>query len=198
MSFVKKGDTIVVEDCTTDSDSDEEEQVMSKPVLVKKVGTSTPKIVNHNTNRPKSTVKTVRKPVRYCEQYRTTNKPRGNQRNWNNLKSNQLGDDFAFYNKACYICGSFDHLAAFCNQWVTGYENNRVNYKRQTPQTHFHSISNFNRTKPRAVSKAVSTARPFKTVNPRPTVKSAKITSKHAPKTVHMPIQTKAVVQKQV
>ena len=173
---------------------------MSKPEVVKKAGTSVPKVVKHNTDRPKINIKHARQPVRYCEQYRTTNKPKGNQRNWNGLKSHQLGDDFVFHNKACYTCGSFDHLAAFCNQWVSGYENNRVNFKRQTPQTHFHSKSK--RTKPRAVTKAVvkavSAARPFMTVNPRPTVKNAKSFYTNASKTVQRPIQTKAVVPKQV
>ncbi|GJZ49118.1 ribonuclease H-like domain-containing protein [Tanacetum coccineum] len=36
--------------------------------------------------------------------------PRGNQRNWNNLKSQHLGKDFMMQNKACYKCGSFEHL----------------------------------------------------------------------------------------
>nr|GEU55269.1 hypothetical protein [Tanacetum cinerariifolium] len=36
--------------------------------------------------------------------------PRGNKRNWNNQKSQQLGNDFVMHNKACYICGSFDNL----------------------------------------------------------------------------------------
>ncbi|GKA34155.1 ribonuclease H-like domain-containing protein, partial [Tanacetum coccineum] len=41
--------------------------------------------------------------------------PRGNQRNWNNQKSQQLGSDFVMYNKACFVCGSFDHVQANCN-----------------------------------------------------------------------------------
>ncbi|GJT00315.1 ribonuclease H-like domain-containing protein [Tanacetum coccineum] len=40
--------------------------------------------------------------------------PRGNQRNWNNLKSQQLGKDFVMQNKACYKCGSFEHLKVNC------------------------------------------------------------------------------------
>ncbi|GKB23179.1 hypothetical protein Tco_0862580 [Tanacetum coccineum] len=36
--------------------------------------------------------------------------PRGNQRNWNNLMSQRLGNDFKMTNKACYTCGSFEHL----------------------------------------------------------------------------------------
>ena len=31
------------------------------------------------------------------------------------MKSQQLGSDFVFKNKACHICGSFDHLHANCN-----------------------------------------------------------------------------------
>nr|GEY58359.1 hypothetical protein [Tanacetum cinerariifolium] len=60
-------------------------------------------------------VETAKKPtVRYAEMYRRTSKwsnVRGNQRNWNNLKSQQLGLDFAMKKKACYNCGDFSHLA---------------------------------------------------------------------------------------
>ncbi|GJR30605.1 hypothetical protein Tco_1106837 [Tanacetum coccineum] len=48
--------------------------------------------------------------------YQTSQKPRGNQRNWNNQKSQQLGNDFVMHNKACYVCGSFDHLQYTCKQ----------------------------------------------------------------------------------
>nr|GEX62229.1 hypothetical protein [Tanacetum cinerariifolium] len=53
-------------------------------------------------------------PVKYAEQYRKTNKKpnvRGNQRNWNNLKSHQLGPDFVMKKKACFNRGDFNHLA---------------------------------------------------------------------------------------
>ncbi|GKG35505.1 hypothetical protein Tco_0440659, partial [Tanacetum coccineum] len=42
------------------------------------------------------------------------NHPRGNQRNWNNQKSQQLGSDFVMIKKACYVCGSFEHLQYTC------------------------------------------------------------------------------------
>ncbi|GKB45708.1 hypothetical protein Tco_0896461, partial [Tanacetum coccineum] len=51
------------------------------------------------------------KLVKYDEMYRSQS-PRGNQRNWNNQKSQQLGSDFVMYNKACFVCGSFDHVQA--------------------------------------------------------------------------------------
>nr|GEX91766.1 ubiquitin hydrolase [Tanacetum cinerariifolium] len=67
-------------------------------------------------------VETVKKPaVKYAEMYRrTTKKPnvRGNQRNWNNLKSHQLGPDFVMKKKACFNCGDFNHLAYDCRKRV--------------------------------------------------------------------------------
>nr|GEX46297.1 hypothetical protein [Tanacetum cinerariifolium] len=53
-------------------------------------------------------------PVKYAEQYRKPNKKpnvRGNQWNWNNLKSHQLGLNFVMKKKACFNCGNFNHLA---------------------------------------------------------------------------------------
>ncbi|GJU04311.1 hypothetical protein Tco_1114649, partial [Tanacetum coccineum] len=44
--------------------------------------------------------------------------PRGNQRNWNNLMSQRLGNDFKMTNKACYTCGSFEHLHYVCDKKV--------------------------------------------------------------------------------
>nr|GFA81723.1 hypothetical protein [Tanacetum cinerariifolium] len=60
-------------------------------------------------------------PVKYAEQYRKPNKKpnvRGNQRNWNNLKSHQLGPDFVMKKKACFNCGDFNHLAYDCRKRV--------------------------------------------------------------------------------
>ncbi|GJV72519.1 hypothetical protein Tco_1492514 [Tanacetum coccineum] len=65
--------------------------------------------------KPKNHEKPVKKSVKYAEMYRSQ-KPRGNERNWNNQKSQQLGNDFVMHNKACYICGSFDHLQYTCKQ----------------------------------------------------------------------------------
>ncbi|GJS62047.1 hypothetical protein Tco_0656831 [Tanacetum coccineum] len=44
--------------------------------------------------------------------------PRGNRRNWNNLISQRLGSDFKIINKACYVCGSFEHLHYVCDKKV--------------------------------------------------------------------------------
>ncbi|GJW40672.1 MAK10-like protein [Tanacetum coccineum] len=46
-----------------------------------------------------------------------TPSPRGNKRNWNQQMSQKLGTGFEMFNKACHVCGSFDHLKNDCNNW---------------------------------------------------------------------------------
>nr|GEZ33545.1 hypothetical protein [Tanacetum cinerariifolium] len=84
--------------------------------------TGLPKFVNDTVtdySRPSSIVankqETPKKPqVKYAEQYIHSNKKpnvKGNQRNWNNLKSYQLGLEFVLNKKACFNCGDFSYLA---------------------------------------------------------------------------------------
>ncbi|GJS28812.1 hypothetical protein Tco_0489432 [Tanacetum coccineum] len=106
--------------------------------------------------KPKNHEKSVKKSVRYAEMYRLQT-PRGNKRNWKGQKSNQLGSDFVMYNKACFICGSFNHVQAQCKyhqreRMVYGNNYNRVNYNYTTK------------------AQAVNTARPK-------TVKTARLNS---------------------
>nr|GEV15981.1 hypothetical protein [Tanacetum cinerariifolium] len=74
------------------------------------------------TNSKTDKAETAKKPhVKYAEQYRKpTKKPnvRGNQRNWNNLKSHQLGPNFMMKKNACFNCGDFNHLAYDCRKRV--------------------------------------------------------------------------------
>ncbi|GKB26058.1 ribonuclease H-like domain-containing protein, partial [Tanacetum coccineum] len=56
-------------------------------------------------------VKTARETIEKVETSKQNKHyPRGNQRNWNNLISQRLGSDFKMINKACFVCGSFEHL----------------------------------------------------------------------------------------
>nr|GEV23323.1 ribonuclease H-like domain-containing protein [Tanacetum cinerariifolium] len=87
--------------------------VVSKPMIkfVKESGCPKATKVNNTKNTRKPTMK-------YAEMYRNTSQSprvRGNQRNWNNKKSQQLGKDFMMQNKACYNCGIFYHLEFNCN-----------------------------------------------------------------------------------
>nr|GFB73961.1 hypothetical protein [Tanacetum cinerariifolium] len=70
------------------------------------------KFIKPKDSQPKSKIKeqeTPKKPqVKYAEQYRHLNKrPKGNQRNWNNLKSYQLGSEFVLHKKSCFNCADF-------------------------------------------------------------------------------------------
>ncbi|GKE60514.1 hypothetical protein Tco_1510881 [Tanacetum coccineum] len=102
--------------------------------------------------------------------------PRGNQRNWNNLMSQRLGSDFKMTNKACYVCGSFEHLHYVCDKKVVRpvwNNSRRVNHKNFTNKmTHPHPKRSF---VPQAVltrsgklstaGAAVNTVRPVNTAN---------------------------------
>ncbi|GJT82296.1 putative ribonuclease H-like domain-containing protein [Tanacetum coccineum] len=85
---------------------DDEEQDESKPKSEKK--TVIPNVKKIEFVKAKQDDKIVRNTVKYAEMYRSQ-RPRGNQRNWNNQKSQQLGSDFVMIKKACYVCGSFEH-----------------------------------------------------------------------------------------
>nr|GEU57993.1 retrovirus-related Pol polyprotein from transposon TNT 1-94 [Tanacetum cinerariifolium] len=63
--------------------------------------------------KPKNHDKPVKNSIRYVEMYRSQS-PKGNQRNLNGRKSNQLGSDFMMYNKACFTCESFGHVQINC------------------------------------------------------------------------------------
>ncbi|GJY41599.1 putative ribonuclease H-like domain-containing protein [Tanacetum coccineum] len=112
----------------------------------------------------------------------------------------KLGSNFEFKNKACYECGSFNHLIKDCDFYEKKMEektvwNNarRVNHQNSQRMTRPHPKGNF---VPKAVlmksgiktlntagqnfSKAavsVNTARPINTTYPRPIVNSARTTS---------------------
>nr|GFC07937.1 ubiquitin hydrolase [Tanacetum cinerariifolium] len=65
-------------------------------------------------------------PVKYANMYRRPSKKptvRGNQQNWNNLKTQQLGPDFVMKKKACFNCGDFNHLAYDCRKRAHSYAN---------------------------------------------------------------------------
>ncbi|GJZ81204.1 putative ribonuclease H-like domain-containing protein [Tanacetum coccineum] len=123
--------------------------------------------------KPKNHEKPVKNSVRYAKMYRLQT-PRGNQRNWNGQKSNQLGSDFVMYNKACFICGSFNHVRAQCKYhqregMVYGNTYKRVNYNYTTNRTYLNAQRNM---VPRAVLmktglKTFNTARTVNTAHPK-------------------------------
>ncbi|GJT75083.1 putative ribonuclease H-like domain-containing protein [Tanacetum coccineum] len=154
--------------------------------------------------KSKNKEKLVKRTVRYAKMYRS-HSPRGNQRNWNGQKSNQLEEEFVMYNKSCFNCGSFEHMKLNCpfnreefQRKRMGSENNynRVDYDYYArSNTHKQMV-------PRAVLlrnglKTFNTARPSYTAHPRPTVHSARPQSSftnQAQSTVQRPFYKKTVL----
>nr|GEY10016.1 hypothetical protein [Tanacetum cinerariifolium] len=98
---------------------------------------------NSKTDKAETTKKSS---VKYAEQYRKpTNKPNviGNQRNWNNLKTHQLGPNFVIHKKACFNCGDFNHLAYDCRKRMkkgTSRSQNNT-HKSPTPRPVAHRLN---------------------------------------------------------
>ncbi|GJY58416.1 putative ribonuclease H-like domain-containing protein, partial [Tanacetum coccineum] len=155
--------------------SDDEEQYESITKPEKKTVTPTATKIE----------KPVKKLVRYAEMYRSQ-RPRGNQRNWNGQKSNQLGSEFVMYNKACFNCGSFKHVQKNCTyhqkkKVVSGNNYNRVDNYYYAKTSHHRTHKNvtpravllrtglkpLSTAKPRIVNTARSYRTPVNTVRPR-------------------------------
>nr|GEX81932.1 hypothetical protein [Tanacetum cinerariifolium] len=90
---------------STSENGESTDSILSKPAVM---------FVKAAERLTTNKVETVKNPsVRYAELYRKPSKKstvRGNQQNWNNLKSQQLGN-FVIKKKACYNCGHFDSLS---------------------------------------------------------------------------------------
>nr|GEX13929.1 hypothetical protein [Tanacetum cinerariifolium] len=131
----------------------------------------------------------MKSTMKYAEMYRNISKSpkvRENQRNWNNLTSQQLGKDFLMQNKACFNCGYFDHLAPNCGVWVEKgktWPKDNYAHKRLTP---------------RAVLLKPGTT-PIAVSRPNMNVAQPKMTSfsKTAPSNVKRPFQGKSAVKTQ-
>ncbi|GJY35641.1 ribonuclease H-like domain-containing protein [Tanacetum coccineum] len=159
----------VIEDWNSDDES--EVEIIPKD---KTVSSSTEKI---------KLVKSARETVEKVETSKQNKHyPRGNQRNWNNLMSQKLGSDFKMINKACFVCGSFEHLHYVCDKKVISpvwNNSSRVNHKNfSNKMTHPHPNRRF---VPQAVltksgkintaGASVNTAvRPVNTAGSKPTV----------------------------
>ncbi|GJX74748.1 hypothetical protein Tco_0313343 [Tanacetum coccineum] len=117
----KSDDALIIKDWVSDS----EEENMSQTKTEKK--TVKPSITKIEFVKPKQQEKTARKTIKQVEKHRqNTHSPRGNQINWNNMMSQRLGSNFEMFNKACYVCGSFDHLQVDCNFHQKQFQNQRI------------------------------------------------------------------------
>ncbi|GJX01857.1 putative ribonuclease H-like domain-containing protein [Tanacetum coccineum] len=150
--------------------SDDEEEAESTPKVEKKIPIAT-KEASVNNDKPS------RRTIRYAELYRSQ-RPRGNQRGWNGQKTDQLGCNFVFKNKACFICGDFDHIQYYCPNA----------YKHMVPRavlmkTGLKTLKNakslstdrsVNTARPVSTARCVKTVRPNNTAHPNSTVSCAR------------------------
>ncbi|GJT68993.1 hypothetical protein Tco_1028279 [Tanacetum coccineum] len=139
--------------------------------------------VKSDENTRKSIIEqnTCRQP----ENLRKNQSPRIDKRNWNGLMAQKLGDGFEFNKKACFVCGSLNHLIKdFRPVW-----NNAQRVNHQNKLTHPHPKRNFvptavatksglvpvnaaKQSSPRAAT-SISTARQVNTAASKPKVNVA-------------------------
>nr|GEV28370.1 putative reverse transcriptase, RNA-dependent DNA polymerase [Tanacetum cinerariifolium] len=155
----------IIEDWVSDNEDEDEIETKSKQIK--------PSFAKVKFVKPTEHVKSSRKSVKQEESNRQTKyprknsqSPRGNQRNWNNLMTQRLGDNLEFKNKACYECGSFNHLIKNYDSYkkkkmvekLVWNNARRVNHQNSQRLSHPHSKRNF-------VPKAVLTNSALKTLN---------------------------------
>ncbi|GKC76113.1 retrovirus-related pol polyprotein from transposon TNT 1-94 [Tanacetum coccineum] len=192
----KSNDSPIITDRVSDSKEENVTQTKTEKKTVK------PSIAKIEFVKPKQQEKTARKIIKQVEKQRqNTQSPRGNQRNWNNMMSQRLGSNFEMFNKACYVCGSFDHLQIDCNyhhqqfqkqRMVKPVWNNaqRVNHQNFAKKTHPCAKKNM---VPRAVLiksglVSVNTARQVKAAHIKTTVNAAR-TMSYLSKTTHSTVK---------
>ncbi|GKD82706.1 hypothetical protein Tco_1349545, partial [Tanacetum coccineum] len=82
----KSHDALIIEDWVSDYDEDESEVRVLKSDNVQQ------------------------KPKQANQPRKVTKNPKNNRTNWNEKKTQKLGVGFQFTKKACFVCGSFNHL----------------------------------------------------------------------------------------
>ncbi|GKA50261.1 ribonuclease H-like domain-containing protein [Tanacetum coccineum] len=122
----------IIEDWDIDSDNDS--------VFRPKTDHTKPKYTKINFVKYDENVKSVNKENTHRqEEYpRKSQSPKDNRRNWNGIMAQKLGNGFEFIKKACFVCGSFNHLIKDCDFHV---KKMRVNH--QNKFTHPHPKRNF-------------------------------------------------------
>ncbi|GKF18153.1 hypothetical protein Tco_0063071 [Tanacetum coccineum] len=195
-------DAPIIKDWVSDSEEENVSQTKTEKKTVK------PSIAKIEFVKPKQQEKTARKTVNYFKKHmQNTYSPRGNQRNWNIMMSQKLESNFKIFNKACYVCGSFDNLQVDCNYHQKQFQNQRmvkpiwnnaqrVNHQNFAKKTHPCAKKNM---VPRAVLMksglvSVNIARQVNVAHSKTTVNAARpmsYLSKTAHSTIKKPINKK-------
>ncbi|GJV22311.1 putative reverse transcriptase domain-containing protein [Tanacetum coccineum] len=157
-------------------------------IQVSETETSISKTSKDSLEKPKNIrpMKSVNKENthRQVEYPRKSQSPRDNRRNWNGMITQKLGNGFEFIKKACFVCGSFNHLIKDCD-----FHDKKMRVNHQNKFTHPHPKRNFvpiavatksgqvlvnavKQSSPRAAT-SISTARPVNTAAPKSKVNDA-------------------------
>ncbi|GJW88981.1 ribonuclease H-like domain-containing protein [Tanacetum coccineum] len=99
----KENGAPIIEEWVSDSDEENVPKVKTIEMFNK------PSFAKINFVKSTEQVKSPRK-TSVDKNRQNTPSPRGNKRNWNQQMSQKLGSNFEMFNKACHVCGSFDHL----------------------------------------------------------------------------------------
>ncbi|GJW04341.1 hypothetical protein Tco_1563197 [Tanacetum coccineum] len=99
----------IIEDWDTDSGNDS--------VFRTETDQKKPKFTKINFVKSDENVKSINKENthRQVEYPRKSQSLRDNRRNWNGLMTQKLGNGFESIKKACFVCGSFNHLIKDCD-----------------------------------------------------------------------------------
>ncbi|GJR73536.1 ribonuclease H-like domain-containing protein [Tanacetum coccineum] len=154
----------LIEDWISDSENENETESKSGQRKPSNAKVEFVKSYEH-VKLPRESVKKVENNKQAKYPRKNSQSPRGNKRNWNNLMTQKLGSNFEFKNKACYVCGSFNHLIKDCDFYEKKMvekpvRNNarRVNHQNSQRITRPHTKRNF-------VPRACLMKSSFKTLN---------------------------------
>ncbi|GJZ21709.1 ribonuclease H-like domain-containing protein, partial [Tanacetum coccineum] len=100
----------IIEEWESDSDDD----CMIRP-SIEQIKPTYAKInfVKSDENTRKFVIK--QHTYRQVENFKKSQSPRVDKRNWNGIITQKLGNGFEFSKKACFVCGSINHLIKDCN-----------------------------------------------------------------------------------
>ncbi|GJS61779.1 putative ribonuclease H-like domain-containing protein [Tanacetum coccineum] len=172
----KENGALIIKDWVSDSDEENVPKVKTVEMFNK------PSFAKINFVKSTEQVKSPRK-TSVDKNRQNTPSPRGNKRNWNQQMSQKLGSDFEMFNKACHVCGSFDHLKNDCNNWYNNgrfakpvWTNvqrvNKQNFSKLThPSLKRNMVLRIVLTRFGPIS--LNTVRPVNTIQPRTTVNNA-------------------------
>ncbi|GKD16276.1 hypothetical protein Tco_1205434, partial [Tanacetum coccineum] len=141
MSFTGLDDSVfksAVSETVTNWESDSDDDcVLRSSIEQNKPSYAKINFVKSNENTRKSVIE--QHTYRQIKNLRKSQSSRVDKRNWNGMMTKKLGDGFEFKKKACFVCGSLNHLIK--DLWNNAQRVNHQNFSNNL--THPHPRRNF-------------------------------------------------------